>query len=424
MRVSYKRNFSRNRRLLRLDAWREPIPDSPEDPPSDFRCPDELSLPWLQMLVTGRSPLAEMHDAFEGDFPEFDPSFINACLEYFDENGEDSVDLLESLVHSNAARLTQFSVFARVFPHVPGTFPIISNLISRGGEQSVQHFIVQGGISLLGQFASVPEFQLSISLIWRLVSQTYLDFGLTLLPPIDWESDEDIEFGTIFERLLASDNLEVIQNTLSALTNCLSRSSEASEMFGPAFLDHFRDFVLNDDLRVVSLSALCRLQIEIPDPPGLVDFLKPLLSEPGDSHTKQVLLFYEEIADRYGIEPFGEEVVCQIVGLKDVAIYSVKVDLMYTLAKMIERGARDFHQFLVANGVMELFDDFATVPNSNEMRKIMLEALHCLADLDEENLVLGDELMAFVVGATEDPDERIASTAQALRDRLAEAAPQ
>jgi hypothetical protein len=43
--------------------------------------------------------------------------------------------------------------------------------------------VAQGGLFLLGKFAEVPDFQLTISSVFRIIAKIPTDFGIPLLPP-------------------------------------------------------------------------------------------------------------------------------------------------------------------------------------------------------------------------------------------------
>jgi hypothetical protein len=251
-----------------------------------------------------------------------------------------------------------------------------------------------------------------------MVSAGPLDFEMSLLPPENCDYDDEIDFLMLFDALFASEDTEVVLNALFALRHCLEKSSQSSEVFGPLFLDHVRDFMTDDDLRGIAISSLCHLNIEIPDISGLLNHLTYLLCDANEDHTKQVLLFYEAIADRYGVEPFGAETVQLLLNIRETGTYSLKIDLMFTIAKMIERGPASFHTFLLANGVLDLLDQLAPEPVSDELRGLMLESFGSLLAVDADNIGIGEELAEFVCDAVSHPDQRIAELARVLFDQL------
>jgi hypothetical protein len=372
----------------------EALDNSSSQDDYNIECPDDLSSLWVSMLEADTSPMTGMKEAFPHSLPKFDCLFLASFKDYLDKGLPDALPILESLVRSqqsNALRLAQLGAMSVLYPAVPWSLDLLEVFVSQC-DPAACYFVTQGGLFLLGKFADVPYFQLTISSIFRIVAKIPIDFEVPLLPPQECDFADDLEYPEVLDSLLQSDDPAVVLNMLCALHDWFLTSTATSVIVG-RFLRRFWDFLDHDSLKVPALKALGCFRGKIPDVIRLVSDLVPQLFDTDETAVTALLVFYEECVKRYGINLFSPRVLRAVLAVAEAGTYRVKIASVWFIAKLVRRGTSTLHEFLVESGVVgrlcELFDFFIGQVATDMLTIKMLKSLITLLEspgvqVDEE----------------------------------------
>lgn len=397
---THPNKFERVESILRVSS------DSSSSCEETIDCDEECMLEWCKMMNEMKSPLIEMQEKYPTELVNMTDLFISSFINYYREDGDDSIEILEWLVQNphNSHRLILRGMLGLVFDAVPDSFEAILKLIDN--EQGPRYVCNDPEhLSIIMEFASQPEHQFIISqILYKIVLELrYFE-----------ESAMDM-----FNTLLHSDDYEVVCNTLQAIIRVLEKRDNRMVDLMPLICECMNSLL---EKKATQKDMIHTLRVAVPmfeDITGVLELVIPLIYCTDESTIQQVIIFFEEVAKYNGIDIFPPEIIEHILSVSDELHWDCKKDIVWMLHEMIRKGTAEFHMFLVERNIFEFFSGLLRGEGHDDTISKLLESiLECVQSALACDFEWDMELMAELLEALDESTCVDAELLQQVHDAL------
>lgn len=363
--------------------------DELESQNSDILCPLSLSNSYKQMMKNGISPLNEIKNKFDEDFPIFDNTFFH-CLDHFVENyNNEGIELLEFLLYKNIKNAANFygkHSINIILSNLPTTFQALSYLLSVPlSLMASETFYSIDWISFLQPFIENEEFHLILSTILQSIEP--LKIAKNILP----------QFFDMCEKLLNSPNKEVIVNILFGFQDRFFYNYK--QEIATTLMRNFKNLINEDqdDVNIIQFLLLSfskilndeTVKIVINDDDLLFNFLADSLS----SSNEKILFAASDLTSSLVSFPqalkffSSNEIIDKIFELANESLFSVRKNMVLTLCDLIKQQSTEKNLDFLSKNILDLLIEFIETDQNDGTLEVVEGILYLIESIEETDQI-------------------------------------
>ncbi|KAK8898576.1 hypothetical protein M9Y10_000868 [Tritrichomonas musculus] len=207
-----------------------------------FVCKEDFINNCIKLMENGSSPFDILKSHYGENAPIFNILFLQKFIQFFNLSQTKDMLLTYFIINGpveNATRLLKYNFLNILFTDLPANFIIIHHLLSKTTSQGKNKFIETGGIYVLCNFVSNPQYTLIISQIFYILSDIEFDYFNDILPPnafypinCNFETTSIFTFKDLIKQLFLAEDLQILSLLIQSFKNIFHRSEKAIQKLG------------------------------------------------------------------------------------------------------------------------------------------------------------------------------------------------